>query len=1186
MQELVEKKTVRMNALVHPFKAESVQLDLPEGLTIQQMLEVAQPDARQLEHAVVFVRGDVIPKQFWPRYRPKSGVLVEVRAFPIPMGGGGGDGGKNPLRTVLTIAVIAVSAWAGPALARSLYGLGPLTKGAALGLKLTSAALTATFSAAGLLLVNAVAPIRPPQLNQLSSVSGQQDSPTLFIEGARNALRPFSPVPAVLGKYRHTPPYGAKPFTEVVGDKQFVRMLFVWGVGPLSIDTSSLKIGETLLSEFTGVQIEHREGYPTDDPLTLYPATVQQDDFSLLLSQSVSWQTRTSEDDADELSIDFTFPQGLVQFDDRGNRSNRTVNIEIEYREVGSGTWLKVDTTNAKFHSTAPSGWFTKSGDDLVSISFNHNRTSAIRHGLKWGVDPQGQYEIRIRRTTSDTDSTQIFDQIYWSAIRTITNEDPINSPVPMAVTAMVIQATDQLDNIIDEFNGLVTTVALDWDSGTQTWIERVTQNPASLFRHVLQGNGVSVPLPNSRIDLETLQEWHEFCDAKGFKFNMIRDFSASAWDTLSDVAAAGRASPTQIDGKWSVVMEDVKANATSYITPRNSFDFKAEKFFINAPHGWRIQFANEDEGYRYDERRVYRDGYDENNATLFETLELPGVTDPDQIFRLGRFRIAQGILQPERWMWKQDMEYLTYRRGSKVSITHDVLLVGLSYGRIKSVVLSGNDVTGVVLDEYVTMETGKLYGIAIRTLNDASITRQVVNVPGRTNTLTLSSVIAGVGSPAEPAVEAGNIFGFGISGQETDEASVISIVPESNLYAQVTAVPYREAIFDADSETIPTFETNLTPLRAVPAPSIRSVVSDESALALGPGETLRVRVSIGFDPLSEQVFGVEPELRVQMRRSETDEPYFSAIIDSQEKNHVFLGGFKTGETWDIRMRFVVPGRLPGPWANINNHYVVGKSTPPAPLANMTISVFGAQALIRWDRPAELDVLFGGEVVFRHCPSFDSPAWSESVSIGTAARARTLYAVLPLKPGSYLARVYDIAGNASEEITIVNTKQASVHQFASVDTLDEASSFLGTHDGTIESSGNLTLDDSASPSVLQGTYHFSQGIDLLTEKRVRVTTRLGVSIYNVNDNIDDRVENIDDWDDFDALVVAGADAKVYCRHTDDDPAGSPVVWSSWERLDSAEFEARAFEFYVVLSRDSLDYNILIDELGIDVEEVV
>lgn len=1171
--------TVRMSAVTHPLKVQPKHMDMPEGLTISQMLMVAQPDARQLRYAVVFIHGEIIPKENWPTYRPRAGALLEVRAFPIPRGGGG-DGGKNPLRIVLTIAVLVAAMWAGPA-AASFLGFAESTKAFAI----ASALATATVSIGGMLLVNAVAPIRPAKLSDLSSVQGQEDSPTLFIEGAQNALRPFSPVPVILGQYRMTPPYGSKPFTEVIGDKQFVRLLFIWGIGPVSIDLDTIKIGETLLSEFTGVQIEHREGYDDDEPLTLFPDTINQEDFSILLSQAAGWITRTSAADADELSVDLTFPQGLVQYDDAGGRLSRTVTVEIEYRLSGDSPWIKIDTSDSRFNTTAAASWLNKSGNDLTSITFNHNRTSAIRHGIRWGVDTRGQYEIRIRRTSADTDSSQIYDVAYWTALRGITNEDPVNSPVPVAKTALVIQATDQLNNIVDEFNAVITTVALDWDTGTQTWIERATQNPASLFRHVLQGNGSSDPLPDSRIDLEKLQDWHEFCETNGFKFNMVRDFSSSIWETLADVAAAGRAAPTQIDGKWSVVIEQEQENYASAITPRNSFDFKAEKFFITQPHGWRISFPNEDEDYRFDERRVYKDGYSDANATQFESLELPGVTDPEQIYKLGRFRLAQGILQPERWSWKQDMEFLTYQRGSKVSITHDILLVGLKSGRIKSTVLDGANVTGLVLDEEVTMEEGEDYGIAIRTVSNAHITAQVVTAAGTTKTLTLTTPIAGTGSPEEPAVVAGNLFGFGLLGQETDDASIISIVPDSDMRAQVIAVPYREAIFDVDSEEIPAFETNLTPQASIPAPTITDVVSDETALAMGAGESLRVRISISYIPLNQEIFGVEPELRVQIRPAGTSEPYINATIEGEEPNHFYITGIRTGETLDIRVRFHIQGRLPGPWAYIYSHLVVGKSTPPSPLVNMTISAIGSYALIRWDKPSELDVLFGGQVIFRHSPLTEGATWSASVSIGTAAMARTLFAVLPLKEGTYFARVFDVAGNPSETITSVTTKQANVLGFSNVDTIDEAPGWIGTHEDTIESGGDLKIDDSLSPQVLTGTYKFSEGIDMGSVKRVRLTTRITASTFNVNDYIDSRTTNIDTWEDFDGDLSALADAKVYVRHTDDDPAGSPVSWSSWERLESAEFETRAFEFLVILTRESEDYNILIDELGVDIEEV-
>jgi len=1177
---------IKMTAVVHPFKSARSRLEFAEGTTVKDMVLYAQPDITKLRYAVVFINGKVIPKKIWAEHKPKAGEIVEVRACPVPHGGGGG--GKDVLRIVLTIAAIALAmATAGAAL--SLMGFSAATiKAAGAWVTLARAMYTAVVSAAGMLAVNALCPTAVPKLDALSGTDSS-DSNTLYVEGSSNSIDPFGVVPVTLGKFRQTPRQGSKPYTEIIGDDQYIRMLFIWGIGPLSIDTTSLKIGDTLLTEFSDYQIEHREGYVSDEALTLFPEAVSQEDFTIALTSAAGWITRTTNINADEISLDISFPSGLVEYDEGGNKQSRSVKVEIQYRKTDSGDpWANIDTAGDKFTVTCDPSWLNKTGDLLDSITFTAKRTSGLRYGIRWGVAERTQYDIRVRRTTADTESSLISDLTYWTVLRSIKIESPVDSPVPLAMTALVIKATDQLNGVIDDFSGIVTRVCPDWDIDTQTWITQATQNPASLYRFTLQGNGMAVPLDDDRIDLEALQDWHESCKEKGFKFNQVRDYSASVWDTLRDICAAGRAAPTMIDGKWSVVIDREQDSPVSVITPRNSFDFSAEKFFLDPPHGWRIQFSNEDQDYKTDERRVYRDGYNDENATKFESLELLGVTDPDQIYRLGRWRISQVLNQPERWTFKQDMEFLTYRRGDWIKIAHDVMVVGLAQGRIKSVVTNHDDKStiSIELDEEVTMEVGKTYGVVIRTVDNPGLTAQVETSEGTTKLLVFSETIAGIGSPPEQAVNIGDLVCFGEFGEETEDATVISISPDNNLQATIIAVPYRPAIYDCDTETIPEFVTKITAQDIIPAPNVTSMVSDESAMVISSTGTLKVRIGINFDPLNKNIFGTGNEIIVQIRQHGTDEAFYAAVIEEQGNGYVFIGDVRTNEIVDIRLRWKVNGKLlPGPWTTISGYTVVGRSSSPSPLTNMTISAFGAQALIRWDRPDEIDVLFGGEVEFRHSPLMEDATWGSSVSIGQSAMARTLFAVLPLKEGTYLARVYDVDGNPAETITTVTTKQVSLNEFASVTTLDEAPVFLGSHNGTEILEGALKLIDGSSPPVLSGTYYFEDGIDMGSVKNVRVTTRLSVSIYNVNDEIDSRLANIDDWQDFDGEVVGGADARVFVRHTDDDPAISSPAWSAWERLDSAEFNARAFQFYIVLERDSLDYNILISELGIDIDEI-
>lgn len=144
-------------------------------------------------------------------------------------------------------------------------------------------------------------------------------------------------MPRVLGRHRFVPPFGALPYTETAGSDQYLRLLFVWGYGPLKI--SDLKIGETPLSSFEGVEVETREGYADDAPLTLYSNSVLQNDLAAAATQSAGYILRTTEADADEIGVDITLPRGLVKFGSGGGRLSASVRIEVQYAPTGTDDW-------------------------------------------------------------------------------------------------------------------------------------------------------------------------------------------------------------------------------------------------------------------------------------------------------------------------------------------------------------------------------------------------------------------------------------------------------------------------------------------------------------------------------------------------------------------------------------------------------------------------------------------------------------------------------------------------------------------------------------------------------------------------------------------------------------------------------------------------------------------------------
>lgn len=281
---------------------------------------------------------------------------------------------------------------------------------------------------------------------------------------------------------------------------------------------------------------------------------------------------------------------------------------------------------------------------------------------------------------------------------------------------------------------------------------------------------------------------------------------------------------------------------------------------------------------------------------------------------------------------------------------------------------------------------------------------------------------------------------------------------------------------------------------------------------------------------------------------------------------------------------------------------IYGLLTPPTEPQNLTISSIGGLAILRWTPSIELDVRIGGKYIFRHSNAQTGAVWTESVSIGDAIDGSVSVAVLPLKPGTYLVKTVDSGGRYSSSAASVSTAGATSLAYSNVDTVTESTTFPGTHDGTVSTGGVLKLDsagdidswsdvdsvsdwDSEGGINRTGTYTFSGGIDLTTVQRVRLITTISATVVNAKDLIDDRGENIDDWEDFDGDSAGDTvDAQVWVRFTDSDPTSSPEPsWSSWQRLEVSEFNTRAFQFQCRLSSSDPAYNIEIDTLTVDAE---
>lgn len=261
---------------------------------------------------------------------------------------------------------------------------------------------------------------------------------------------------------------------------------------------------------------------------------------------------------------------------------------------------------------------------------------------------------------------------------------------------------------------------------------------------------------------------------------------------------------------------------------------------------------------------------------------------------------------------------------------------------------------------------------------------------------------------------------------------------------------------------------------------------------------------------------------------------------------------------------------------------ILGLTAEPSAVTALNLQTSGGLAVLTWDPSEDLDVRNGGEFFIRHSNSA-APSWSNSVGLAKVAGTAN-QATVSLKPGTYFVRPIDSSGKMGPE-TSIDTKAIPAATFSSVWSVSEGPAWAGAKTGTEINGSSLQLSGmgGAVSLPLTGLYEFSGALDLGSVRSVRLRSDIDVAALNIGGTIDERLDPIDDWLDFDDTLGAEIDLIVEVRKTDDDPAGSPT-WGPWGRLDADEDAFRAAEFRATLVTYSAQYNVLLAGLAVSADE--
>lgn len=805
----------------HPLKTQTYMAVFREGTSLMQIVGEDADDTVQ-----VTIEGEHIPRDMWKYVKPKSGTQISVVRYPE---------GRTVKKIIGVILLIIIAIYAPYLLSYMYTAFGVWGAVAAIGIT-----LIATMAAYAL--------IPPPALPRLSGGEGAEFNRLNAITGTSNQAAPYGTIPMVIGECRYYPTLAANPYTEILGDQQYLRMLFDLGYGDLEI--SDIKIGETPIESFDDVEYE----------ISLTPDLFTDDIFEISTGESFNAGdvvTKTTQTLTDEVSIDMVFPGGLFGVDKKGNTTQASTGFNLEFRAVGgTGSWQAVASLpSTDFTVSAPS-CFAQGGTFVVRSSAR----KTVRVGVRWKV-PQGQYDVRMSRFATSyaygTESSTRFDGAQLATFRSIKHTNP--SKTGTLKLALRIKATDQLNGVINQLSVLGQQKIRVYDHVAEEWLApSVNTNPAWIYHWLLTTcPGVAQLVADSRVDLPAFVAWAQDCDSKGFTAKGIIDKATTSGEIYRMILAAGRASFAMRDGMYSVLYDRDGLVPVQHFSPANSRDFTGQRMFIDLPHGLRVRFQNPALNWQEDEIIVLDDGYTYNGlnargvassdppAEKFETLSVPYVTEPRAAWQLARYHLAQAKFRPNVYSWVADVEHLICTRGDLVYMVHDVTDWGSSFGLIKDIGHVAGYVDQILTAEPVTLEVGQVYSVRVRTRDNQSHISVISSITGDGHILNLAT-------PMPSTVQMGDLYIIGQTSKGIKQLLITKIEPSSDLNATLQAVEYDANVQSYDDDPPTTFISAISGtliLEPPPPPDLYAAFSDENTVPPTDGGGWIPNINIGLSP-------------------------------------------------------------------------------------------------------------------------------------------------------------------------------------------------------------------------------------------------------------------------------------------------------------------------------------------------
>ena len=419
----------------------------------------------------------------------------------------------------------------------------------------------------------------------------------------------------------------------------------------------------------------------------------------------------------------------------------------------------------------------------------------------------------------------------------------------------------------------------------------------------------------------------------------MVFDTQTNVWDALQQVCACGRGSPTLIGGKWGVVWAHKQTDIVGHITARNTRGFSSSKTYLSELHGLHVTFQDEDNDYEDSVIDVYAPGYRRSNASLFEGIELNGITNETQAAYMGQFRLNQTLLLPEQYSVTMPLEYMRLRKNDLVRVVREEIGYGIGAANLVSWTEENGSITSLKWDAPLSMTPGRTYVAVIR-LGDGSELSCTGSASDGMN-FDIDPPVAYTVAPRRM-----DLVMVGTATTVGRTCIVTSIKPQENLTAQVTLMDYVDGLYENDGGPVPAYEPCITIAgklgRKLKAPTITGTRSDEWALSTTGEPRLYVKWKYNDKSTSAYVQYREVTAGIagpwELAGSVINGK--SIYIEPVEESWLVQNGKlkSTGITYDVRVQATDAEKgYTSPWSEIKTGITItGRTTIPPDVGTVT----------------------------------------------------------------------------------------------------------------------------------------------------------------------------------------------------------------------------------------------------------